>query len=386
MDLGNENDLCSCHHIRALCVVGCKAFEQCGRGRLAQMVERFSTARLMMVVKCLQMAEDIYWILDRHREIKWVQWLFYHPETGNTLVDELEVTFESLKIGCIYHSFCFPWSAENIQYLLKTALKMSWGLHISFYGFLFEKYRVAIYSCSTFEKTLDQTKLKGGDIPLTQPQNLLLWWSLGVPFLHETSSSAWPLLSSFPSYKLRDWQNFEAMTWSREREEIPFSRQKAKRTITGWYFFKWQESQSQGLPFEFCYKGPKWCLHQPDQRFWSPRKSIVITVSQDILRGIFPQKFSKIITCEFWFTKACENVNCTCMLSKALGLVFAWCVPTSSVVSCGDKLRICIRFPTNNLAETRRAGEFVLSSPGKCICVLEQQLALYVSMDLYLWK
>lgn len=57
--------------------------------------------------------------------------------------------------------------------------------------------------------------------------------------------------------------------------------------------------------------------------------------------------------------------NCTCMLSKALGLVFAWCIPTSSVVSCGENPRTHLRFPTKNLAQTRRAGEFVLSSPGK---------------------
>lgn len=50
IDLGNEDDLCSCHLIRALLVsvVGCKAFAQCGRGRLVQMMGRFSTARLMM--------------------------------------------------------------------------------------------------------------------------------------------------------------------------------------------------------------------------------------------------------------------------------------------------------------------------------------------------
>lgn len=153
----------------------------------------------------IQMAEEYYWILDRHWEIKWVQWLSYHPEIGNTLLDELEVTFECPKIGYIYHSFCFPWGAENIQYLLKKALKISWGLHIPLYEFLFEKYQSAIYSCSIYEKSFDQTKLKEGDIPLTWPQNLLLWWNLGVPFLQEISSSAWPLLSSFPSYKPRNW-------------------------------------------------------------------------------------------------------------------------------------------------------------------------------------
>lgn len=175
---------------------------------------------------------------------------------------------------------------------------------------------------------------------------------------------------------LKQWLGAE----KQKKSHFPGKRPK------GWYSFKWKESQSQGLPFEFCYKGPKRCLHQPDQRFWPPRKPVVITMSQDVLRGIFLPKFSKKITCEFWFTKACENTNGTCMLSKALGLVFVWCVPTSSVVSCGENLRICIRFPTKNLAQTRRAGEFVLSSPGKCICVLEQQLAVYVSMDLYLWK
>lgn len=169
--------------------------------------------------------------------------------------------------------------------------------------------RVAIYSCSTCEKSFDKRKLKGRDIPLTRPQNLLLWWWLGVPFLHETSSSAWPLLSSFPSYKPRNWQPLEAMTWRRETGEIPFSRQKAKRTITGWYFYKWHESKSQGLPYKFCYRGHKRRLHQPAQRLWSPKKPIVITVSQNIYGGIWLQKSSKKITRKIWFTKAYNQLH-----------------------------------------------------------------------------
>lgn len=234
--------------------------------------------------------------------------------------------------------------------------------------------------------SFDQTKLKGGDIPLTRAQNLLLCWTLGIPFLHETSSSAWPLLSSFPSYKFRNWQNFEAMTWRRETGEIPFSRQKAKRTITGWYFFKWQESKSQRLPFEFCY-GDRSCACTSQTRDFGHQKHLLWLLWVKMSAGAFCSKnYPGTSLLEPDSQKHVNNINCTSMLAKALGLVFAWCVPTSTVVWCGENPMTHIRFPIKNLAQTRRPGEFVLSSPGKCICILDQQLAVYVSMDLYLWK
>lgn len=81
-----------------------------------------------------------------------------------------------------------------------------------------------------------------------------------------------------------------------------------------------------------------------------------------------------------------NNINCTYVLSKALELVFAWGVSTCSVVSCGENPRTHIRYPTKNLAQTRGAGEFVFSIPGKHIRILEQQLVVYVSINLYFWK
>lgn len=119
-----------CGWLQGFCMVG--------NSRLAKVMGSFDTARLMIGSKNSDKRSN-YWMLDSLWEIKGVQRLFYHLESHNILQGALEVMFQSLKIDCIYHSFCFPWSAKNIQYLLKKALKISGGLHIPFYGFPFEK-------------------------------------------------------------------------------------------------------------------------------------------------------------------------------------------------------------------------------------------------------
>lgn len=137
-DPGKEAGLCSCHHMRALFFTDCKAFAQWGTASWLKWWEASAQPDLERVVK-IQTAEENYWILDRLWEAKWVQQLLYHLESCNTLLAALDVMFRSLKIGCLYCSFCFPRSAENIQYLLKKALKRSWGLHISFSDFYLKK-------------------------------------------------------------------------------------------------------------------------------------------------------------------------------------------------------------------------------------------------------
>lgn len=181
-----------------------------------------------------------------------------------------------------------------------------------------------------------------------------VWWFLFC---------AWPqnpvlsliISQQLSSYKPRNWQAFEDVTWERETGEIPCSRQKARRTITGWYAIS--ITHKKVSPKDFLLD----CAREDLNSAPAPASpEIMVTtvnyynwcVYQNVLGGRELPGNSPVKS-DSW--KHITNINCICMLPKALWLMFALCVPASSVVPCRQDPRTCIKLPTKDLTKTKRA-------------------------------
>lgn len=161
-----------------------------------------------------------------------------------------------------------------------------------------------------------------------------VWWFLFC---------AWPrnpVLSlifsqQLSSYKPRNWQAFEALTWERETGEIPCSRQKARRTITGWYTIS--TSHKKVSPKDFlldCARGDLNCAPAPA----SPEIMVTAVnyynwcVCQNVLGGIWPQKTSRELTCKIWSMKTHNQYQLHLHVTQSL---VAYVCLVCSCIQCG---------------------------------------------------